>query len=728
MSVLEKIRNKTGLLVGIIAVALIIFVLEGALNSGSSLFGTNERTVGRIAGHNIDYNDFQAKLRVAEQNFEQNGQKVDEQTKQGLVDQVWNEFIADNVLKVSYRKAGVSVGDDELYDLMVNHPHNIVVSQLTDRQTGKAYPNFAKADGTLDPAKLAGFVQQMTPEQEAYWKKVEDYVKDSRLSEKYNNLLKKGLYVTEAESKEQFAQQNTSYNVTFVAKRYSSVSDSAVQVTDEEARTYYNNHASQFQNFETSRKIDYVAFDAFATPEDIADIQKQMSEVASDFKTRKTLSEDSAIMQTENENGAVEIVSMKKEMMSPEIDSSFYISEKGAVYGPYQENNTIKVIKLEDKMNVLDSAKVRHILISYAGAGTGPEVKRTKEQAKKLADSLVAVVKKDPKKFGEFVEKYSDDAGKKMPPNKKEGEEYMGKGGEYGWMNDRSGFVEPFKNFGLTGKKGDIAVVETQFGYHIMEVQDVSKNSSAKYKVATIQRRIQPSDNTLQAFNGKASEFGGKYNNAELFDKGIDEQKLNKRLADNIRENDRQIPGLENPKELVRWVYSAKKGDVSQPYQFGNRFIVAKLVEIKEKGTAPFEQVKEEAIMKAKQDKKAENFIKEFEGAGSSIDQVASKMKLTPEKMDGLLFNSYSVTGLGKEDAMCGAASVLAPNTLSRPLKGSSAVYVVTVTSKTAPPQAYTKAAQNNAISAVASRVDYEAFEAMKAASNIEDHKAKFDF
>ena len=54
-------------------------------------------------------------------------------------------------------------------------------------------------------------------------------------------------------------------------------------------------------------------------------------------------------------------------MISPEVDSTIFTAEKGTVYGPFQENNLIKVIKLEDKVNMLDSAKVRHILISYAG-------------------------------------------------------------------------------------------------------------------------------------------------------------------------------------------------------------------------------------------------------------------------------------------------------------------------------------------------------------------------
>ena len=732
MSVLEKIRSKTALLVGIIGLALLIFVLQSALETGNSLFGTNERTMGKIAGKNVDYNDFIARYNLAVANYEQSGQKVDEQSKQTLVDQVWNEIISERVLKVTYKNVGINVGEDELYDLMVTHPHQIVVGQLTDRQTGKAYPNFAAADGSLDPAKLQGFVNQMTPEQEKYWKKVEDYVRDSRVSEKYNNLLKKGLYVTTAEAKTEYERQGTTYNVDFVAKRYNTVSDSSINVSEEDLKNYYNNNSFKFQNFETSRKIEYVALDAFATQEDIDDIKKQMSEIAVDFKNKKTASEDSALMQAENENNLVDIGLFKKAMISPEIDSTIFTAEKGNVYGPIQENSLIKVVKLLDKVTLLDSAKVRHILISFAGGGAAPDVKRTKEQAKKLADSLLVVLKKDMKKFATFVKDYSDDGGKKMPPNKKEGEDYMGQDGNYGWMNDNTGFVEPFKNFGLQGKKGDFGVVETNFGYHIMEVQDVSKNTQTKYKLATISRKIQPSEKTLNNFNLKASEFAGKYNTAELFTKGCEEQKFVPRIADNIREGDKQIPGLENPKELIRWVYTAKKGEISTSFQFGNRFVVAKLTDIKEKGTAPFDQVKDDVTLRAKQEKKAQQFTKELNdylAMTKSATDLAAKMKLTVEKANDLLFNSYSVAGLGKEDVMCGAVSVLKPNTPSKALQGTNAAYIVWVTSKKEPaPLKDLKATQKATNSTLSSRADYEAFEAMKTLADIEDHKAKFDF
>jgi hypothetical protein len=103
-------------------------------------------------------------------------------------------------------------------------------------------------------------------------------------------------------------------------------------------------------------------------------------------------------------------------------------------------------------------------------------------------------------------------------------------------------------------------------------------------------------------------------------------------------------------------------------------------------------------------------------------------MKLSAENMSGLLFSSYAVTGLGKEDAMCGAASAMKPQTLSKPIKGQSAVYVICVNEKKVAAGAYSKAIQNATNTGLSSRVDYEAMEALKTMANIEDHKAKFDF
>lgn len=63
-------------------------------------------------------------------------------------------------------------------------------------------------------------------------------------------------------------------------------------------------------------------------------------------------------------------------------------------------------------------------------------------------------------------------------------------------------------------------------------------------------------------------------------------QGLNKRIADNIRETDKSVPGLESPRELVRWAYQANKGDISKAFTFGDKYVVAHLTDVKKRNSS----------------------------------------------------------------------------------------------------------------------------------------------
>lgn len=738
MSVLEKIRSKSGLLVGFVGLALVIFILQSALSSNGSLFGSNANSIGEIAGKDVDYMELKSKVDEYVSNYAANGQQVDDNTRQSIIEQAWTSLVNDKVLKTQWEKLGIEVGEDELADLMLVHPHQYVVTYFTDRQTGKVYEQFADANGNLDVKKLNSFVAAMTPEQENFWKQLEVQIRDIRMNEKYFNLIKKGIYTTTVEAKNDYIAQKRTVNTSFVFKAYSSVPDSAVKVTDEEIQKYYNEHLYLYNNEETTRKIEYVIWEAIASQEDVNDIVKSMETVAAEFRERTTPAEDSLFIADKNENQNLDIASFKKGMINPNIDSSIYTAPVGTVYGPYMDNNSVKVSKLMGVSSSLDSAKVRHILLAYAGSGASQEVTRTKEEAKKIADSLAAVLKKGGK-FADFVKTYSDDGGKRMPPDKKEEDEWMGKDGNYGWLNENSGFVEPFKRFGLDGKKGDIGVVESQFGYHIMEILDVSKGRENRYTLGTITAPIIPSQSTVDKFYAMASEFAGKNNTAELFDKAVETEKLNKRIADNIKENDRNLPGIENPKEFIRSIYSPKAAvgtlvadnNGNPVFTFGNRFIVAKLAEIKEKGTSPLDQVKDQVTLKAKEEKKAEQFLAEFnsKAAGAKTpEDYAGKLGLQVMKAENVSFNGYSVPNLGRDDDFMGVIAATKAGASSKPFKGQIGVYVLKVESETLPETKDYKETQKASNSAVAGRAEYEVYEALKKMANIVDHKAQRDF
>jgi peptidyl-prolyl cis-trans isomerase D len=718
MSVLEKIRSKTGLLVGIVGLALVIFILESLLGSGGALFSNQDLEVGVIAGDKIDYPAFSAKVNEQMAQIQQSNpnQQIDDKMKEQIIESVWSQLINEKVVKVQYKKLGISVSEDELYDLMLVHPHQYVIQQLTDQQTGKVYEGFAKPDGTLDLMKLNQWVGQMNADQEKFWKQLEKSILEVRAAEKYNNLIKKGLYVTSAEAKDVFIGQNKQVNASFVMKRYTDVSDSTVKVSEDEISAYYNKHQNDYKVSDPTRKIEYVAYDVMPSKADYEALLKDAQRAADEFKT-KTATEDSSYIAQESEGGAVNISNFGKKNMIIS-DSTVFTAAKGTVFGPYTEGTFFKIYKLSDIKSIADSAKVRHILIGLQSQRT--QSQRTPEAAKRIADSLLVLLKAKAVKFDTLVKTMSDDMGS------------IDKGGDYGWFDENKGFVDPFKNAGLQGTVGNITIVPTQFGFHIIEVLNVSKTRHNSYTVAQITKLIAPSSETTQEYYKLASDFAGKNQTGEAFNKSIETEKLNKRIAEGIKEGDKSLPGLEAAKDLVRWVYKAKKGEVSPVFEFKDRFVVAQLTSIKEKGIAPLEDVKDEVTAKAIRDKKAEAFIKEFEtkaGASKSIDDIASKMGLTAEKADNLTFAAYNVAAIGREDALIGSATSMKAGATSKAIKGDNGVFVVNVASVNEPvlPKDF-KGKQQEIERMNSGRVDYEMFDALKEKAGIEDHRGKFDF
>ncbi len=729
MSVLERLRKRSGLLVAIVGVALLAFVLTGLFERGSSVFGGSSRAVGEIGGKSIDYNVFNQKVQEALENQKRNGQKTSltaEETDQ-TIQQVWNQTINEEVMDKEYAKLGIGISDEELYDLMVEHPHSALVRNLSDQQ-GKVSQMFADPKtGQVSPEKIKEFTKKMTDEQEGQWTKLEEYIKQVRTVEKYNNLIKKGIYMPSAFAKRDYIAQNSNATIKYVIKNYKLVVDSTIKVNDGDLDKYYKAHQNEFKQ-EASRKLEYVTFDIAPTPEDFDDAKIALQRVADEFKTKKT-TEDSAFVISESETRNFDVTFHTKGTLSPMIDTTMFRAEVGAVVGPYLENGMFKISKLEASKMSADSAHVRHILVAYKGSGASQTVTRTKEQAKKMADSLVVLLKKKAD-FKDFVAKFSDDGGKSSAADPKNPKKFiMGKDGDYGWVNAKSGFVDPFKNAGLDGKKGDLVVVESQFGYHIMEVLD-TKGKQPKVQVSTIESKVEPSNKTMQAVFVKASEFAGKNTTNDLFQKSVLEQKLNKRIADNIKENDKTIAGLESPRALVRWAYESKKGMVSEPQEYGDKFVVAALTEVREKGIAPMEQVKDDLTAKVIKEKKAEQFTTEITAAmagGATIDAIAAKLKIAVEQAPTVNFNTTAIPGSANEPVVTGTVAAMKGKSMSKPLVGKEGVIVVQVDAKTdAPAQKDYKAQQTQMVSQMSSRVDYEVYDALKKNANVEEHLVRF--
>ena len=163
----------------------------------------------------------------------------------------------------------------------------------------------------------------------------------------------------------------------------------------------------------------------------------------------------------------------------------------------------------------------------------------------------------------------------------------------------------------FSANKGDLVVVNTQFGTHLIEVVDKSK-SIEKYKVAYLDRQITYSNSTYQNIFAKAGKFAAENSNYEQFNTSATAENLSKRISDELQESTISIPGLENPRELVRWAYKSEVGDVSDVFEFGNKIVVATLTSIKKKGLKDIEDVRGEVETLVRNQKKSERLMEEL--------------------------------------------------------------------------------------------------------------------
>lgn len=697
MTILTTIRNKSGLLVTIIAIALGVFILQSALESRKSFFSDERTRVAEINGNEISYEAFEAKLAQAEDNEKaRSGGKLDDNMRETIRQQVWNQFLLENIMKPRFEKIGLSVSPKELFDMVQGpDPHPSVKQAFSDPKTTQ-----------FDPKQVITFLDNMdkdeTGDTKNRWLQFEAAIKDEKISAKYTTLVKKGLYITKAEAKRDYAFKNESFSFRFIADRYVNVPDSTVKVSEDDLQKYYNEHKYKYTQQTTTRGIDYVEFDVMPSQDDKDKTLASISKLKDEFAAAPV---DSDYV---NINSDVRFIDkyIPRLGLSPVMDTLFN-APVGTVVGPYMEGNMFKLSKLSGVKMMPDSVKARHILIKPINGDIA--------KAKAKADSLKKVISSG-QKFDLIAQTNSEDPGSAV------------KGGDLGWFKEGM-MVKPFNDACFFGKVGELVTVESQFGIHLIEL--MAKGPETKrILIASVQRNINPGSSTFQTYFTKASEFAGKNNTKELFEKAVKTEKLNKQTAMYLRDLDRTVNGMENSRELVRWAYKAEKGDVSKVFEFGNKYVVAMLISIKEKGTLPLDEVKEQVEIEAKKEKKAEQFIAKIQKSMpgcTMLDQVAERTKLTVEPANGQNFANPSLPTAGREPELFGQVVALKKGALFGPFKGENGVYVVQMDDKVPAPEVKElKAIVDGLLPSLANRADYAMFEALKDKAEIVDNRINF--
>ncbi|HBE42139.1 MAG TPA: peptidylprolyl isomerase, partial [Bacteroidales bacterium] len=383
------------------------------------------------------------------------------------------------------------------------------------------------------------------------------------------------------------------------------------------------------------------------------------------------------------------------------------------IFGPYQEDGSFRIAKLIEAADRPDSVHARHILLA-------PNQMRTLAQTKTAADSLIRLIKSG-SKFEVLAMTNSDDQGSAQI------------GGDLGWFREGM-MVTPFNNACFTAKKGEIVTAETNFGIHIIEVLERSKNTR-KYNIGVVDRKIIPSSTTNQAVYSEASQFAGTNNTYNKFNSAVAERGLNKLMANDVSPRQKTLPGLENPRNLIISLFSAKEGEIvldnnqQAVFEIGDNYVVAFCTRVQEEGIAPVSAVENEIRYSLIRDKKAEIISEEFrknKQEGTTLYDIASSMGLNVQEATDINFRSYSVPGIGTEPALVAAASAARQGIVSGPVKGNNGVFMFYVNSVTTSEGQDLSQIQDNLMASFQMRGGYEAYEALRKGAQIVDKRYRF--
>ncbi len=618
------------------------------------MFGGPDFEIAVINGKSIEYQEYEQVLDGLVENYKRNmgTEGMPEESVMDMIrEQAWDVIIKRYALENEISVTGIKVSEEELFDMVQGtniDPQILQIPVFQNKQTGMF-------DRSLVIQFLQNMDQDKTGNARASWIAFEDQLVQTRMITKYNNLIKKAMYVP-TELAKMYAKENSDkVDGRFVFKAYSLVSDSTIQCTDEELLKYYNENSYKFEQ-EEMRDIDYVVFDVTPSPEDIQKITEDIMKLKEEF----AVAEDDAAFINYNSDKAFEDKYYTKGSLNPEVDSLLFISSEGYIHGPYTENNNMVLAKVIDKKMLPDSVHARHILIQ-------PNEQRNAEASKALADSIKILLEKKVD-FTQLAMRYSDDKGS-VPD-----------GGDLKWFT-RGKMVKSFEDTCFDAKIGEYKIVESQFGYHIVQVLEKSKESE-NIRVGFVERLLEPSQQTRQVAFNAATDFVTKATNYEEFKKIANEKGIVMRTANNLSPNERQIAGLDAPREIIRWAYNnAVKNQVSDIFELGNKFVIAVLTEVKDKGIAPFEQVREQVLTEVRKDKKAQQFIAEFKATNfKTIDELSTKIQQPVNDAANITFNSFSLPFVGIEPDVIATMSVTPKGKISEPMKGNNGVFVYEIT------------------------------------------------
>ena len=702
MSVINKIREKSGWAVGFIGISITLFVLGDLFGNNTLFGGGNNQTLGEIDGKEINVQDFQARMDVMRQNYEaQTGRAAGEQELTALREQAWNQMIIDIAYRKQYDKLGLTVTDEEKTDMVQGNNISPAIQQAFANPT----------TGAFDKSAVVNYLKNLKtlplPQQQS-WADFEKNLYADRLRQKYEGIIQMSSYVTKAEAEKEYVAQNTKANLRYLYVPFYSMPDTTIKVTDSQLSSYLKDHKDEYKGID-SRTIQYVTFPVVPNPEDSATLNDEIKNLA---RGLASAANDSAYARMNSDVAMPTTLSYAN--MSDQLKAAVATFVPGGVYGPYREGDTYFIYKYDGtRKDSLSTVRASHILVGFENPSDS-----AKAAARQKAENVLKQLQGGAS-FEALAATNSTDQGSAQ------------RGGDLGYFQNNGSMVKPFEDaaFSMNGTGLIPRLVESQFGYHIIKVTDAKSNTL--YRLATIAKTIAPSQATRDDAYRRADQFAASVNNKEEFDAAVAKDKsLVIATATRIPENANNVNAIQNAREIVRWAFNDKTSvnKVSQVFETDDQYVVGVLTGKTDAEDVKVDDFRDELTAKVRNQLKAEQIISKL-GTVSDLEAAAKKYGAGAlvETADDITLATGLLSSAGFDPYALGKGFGLKQNQKTKPFAGENGVFVMEQLGKTAAPQIadftpYKSQIQQN----VTSRASFLVNEAIRDNAKIVDRRAKF--
>lgn len=699
MATLERIRSKGVFLLFVIGIAMLAFIIGDFLNNSSSFFNRDRAYIGEIDGTPVKYDEFQDDINQMTDFYkiEYNTNTIDERTNESIRESAWQNILNTRLTECDAEKIGLVVNDNELNDALVGERPDANIMQL------RLFAN--PETGRFDRNQLISIVNQLNNEPSDpsqyeqyqmlnnYWNYCKKFVKNSRLIQKYNVMLQKGVNTTTLEAKLAFDSKKNVNDVLFVEKTYASVANDKIEVSDNELEQRYQQEKERFRLREENRDVKLVMIENKPSDEDFKAAEKWINDLKEEFTS--TPSSDIASFVNTNSNTYVDEALPESEI-NPQLRAFAFSASAGQVMGPQLFGNTYTMARVvENKIMRPDS-----VTFLFLGAQ-----RASLEETEQWADSVINVINAGTAFAAVNGTQEQTLLTYYTAQNKELVEQCL---------------ANPVgKAFKFKPGNGSVFVIQ------------VNGKSAAKpmVKLAVINSEVRPGKTTTSNNYNAAKAFAAKANDGQNFDELAVKEGYGVQPFPGLNANTPRIMNLENSRDIVKWAFQEEKkaGDVSDVFECGNTFIVANLSAVNEKGylTLDNEMVNANIRSLVVNDKKADILTKEMAGA-KSVNELAERLNLQVDTATALTFSNSTLGSVGYEPRVVAAAALAEQGDISTPVKGENGVFVFQVEAQKQSEEQYDDNAEKQAITTQSLYGIYRALEAVMDKTEVIDNRSNF--